>query len=60
LAEIWLRMGSERRREIGVVLIRAVLIGVVFRGVVLAYFAEEKRRRCTVGFTIKTDIVALV
>ncbi len=53
-------MGSERRREIGVVLIRAVLIGVVFRGVVLAYFAEEKRRRCTVGFTIKTDIVALV
>jgi len=35
-------MGSECRRKIGVVLIRMVLIGVVFRGV-LAYFAERKR-----------------
>jgi hypothetical protein len=45
LAEVWLRMG-ERSRKIGVVLIKVDLMGVVFRGVVLAYFAEEKRRRC--------------
>jgi hypothetical protein len=43
LAEIWLRMG-ERSGKIGVVLIKVDLMGVVFRGVVLAYFAEGKRR----------------
>jgi hypothetical protein len=37
LAEIWLRMGSERRRKVGVDFTGVVFRGVVFRGIVLVY-----------------------
>ena len=50
LAEIWLRMGSERRQKVGVdfrgVVFRGVVFrGVVFRGVVLVYCAKKKKEK---------------
>ena len=44
LAEIWLRMGSERRRKVGVDFTGVVFRGVVFRGIVLVLSGKKREK----------------